>query len=86
MKQALSEYLDVLEQSDFRDVLQKCAVPMQYINGTEDAICTRETVEYLRSLSPHARFDDFERCGHFPFLSKPHEFNQILGEFLESSK
>ena len=86
MKQALSEYLDVLEESDLREVLKHCAVPMQYINGTEDAICTRETVEYLRTLSPNARFDDFERCGHFPFLSKPHEFNQILGEFLEESK
>lgn len=86
MKQALSEYLDVLEQSDLREVLKNCGVPMQYINGTEDAICTRATVEYLRSLSPHARFDDFERCGHFPFLSKPHEFNQILEDFLNQEK
>ena len=86
MKQALSEYLDVLEQTDLREVLKNCQLPMQYINGTEDAICTRSTVQYLQSVSPHARFDDFERCGHFPFLSKPHEFNQILGEFLMGSK
>ncbi len=86
MKQALSEYLDVLEQTDLREVLKNCRVPMQYINGTEDAICNRGTVKYLQSVSTHAQFDDFERCGHFPFLSKPHEFNQIMGDFLEKSK
>lgn len=84
MKQALSEYLDVLEQEDLRLVLPKVKVPMQFINGVEDPICTMQTISYLQKICPQARFDFFEHCGHFPFLSKPHEYNKILEEFLNS--
>ena len=83
MKPALVEYLDILEQEDLRDVLERINRPVQFINGAEDNICTKATVEYLRSIKPRARFDEFAQCGHFPFLSKPHEFNQILEEFLK---
>ena len=82
MRQALSEYLDILENEDLRDDLKRINVPTQFINGSEDQICTRATVEYLRTLIPQARVHYFDDCGHFPFLSKPHEFNQILGDFL----
>ncbi len=32
-----------------------------------------------------ARFDFFEKCGHFPFLSQPREFNQLVEEFLSDA-
>ena len=82
VKQALVDYLDILQQEDLRDVLKTVAVPVQFINGRGDQICDASTVSFLRELMPTARFDFFEDCGHFPFLSKPHEFNQLLGEFL----
>jgi pimeloyl-ACP methyl ester esterase len=86
MQKALAEYLDILEQTDLRSVLETCQLPMQYINGTEDTICSRDTVTYLKRLTPHARFDDFHNCGHFPFLSKPYEFNELLYEFLKDTQ
>lgn len=85
MQTALTEYLDILEEEDLREVLKNVHVPMQFINGREDEICTSKTVAFLQEVSPQARFDFFEKCGHFPFLSKPHEFNQIVEEFLKES-
>ena len=85
MKQALLEYLDIMEKEDLREVLKKIKIPVQFINGREDEICTSATVVLLHKLSPESRFDFFEECGHFPFLSKPYEFNQLMEKFLKET-
>lgn len=85
MKQALVDYLDILEQEDLREVLKKVHIPIQFINGRDDEICTSQTVAFLRGVRPESRFDFFEQCGHFPFLSKPHEFNKVVEEFLKQT-
>lgn len=85
MRNALLDYLDILEKEDMREVLQKIKIPLQFINGREDEICNKETVAFLKKLSPQSRFDFFEQCGHFPFLSKPYEFNKVMEEFLKES-
>ena len=82
IKEALAEYLDILEEEDLTEVLRSIQLPLQFINGKEDYICNRQTVAFLKTLTPRSRFDDFDQCGHFPFLSKPYEFNKILLEFL----
>ena len=84
LKPALTEYLDIIEHEDLRSILKKVHVPIQFINGTEDEICNVEAVKHMKELVPQARFDFFPKCGHFPFLSKPYEFNAILEEFLKS--
>jgi len=83
-KEALLEMLDMLEREDLRSSLSTINVPLQYINGTEDYIFPKETFLYLRERAPQAQFEWFEECGHFPFLSKPHEFNETLGAFLRT--
>lgn len=83
VKQALAEYLDILEKEDLREVLKKVRVPLQFITGRGDEICTEETVALLKTLAPESRYDFFEECGHFPFVSKPHEFNRVLEDFLK---
>jgi len=85
IRQALIEYLDILEEEDLRHVLATIKVPVQFINGREDEICTQDTVKFMKEKLPNARYDFFERCGHFPFLSKPHEFNEIMESFLKES-
>ena len=85
IKTALLEYLDIMEREDLRKVLKDIKIPIQFINGREDEICNKETVTFLQKLSPGSRFDFFEKCGHFPFLSKPYEFNLVLEEFLKES-
>lgn len=83
-KEAMLAYLHILENADLRHVLDKVTLPVQFINGTEDYICPVKSFDYLKDRVPDARFDCFEHCGHFPFLSKPHEFNEVLGQFLLS--
>jgi len=82
-REALAEYLDVLEQEDLREVLRGVSVPLQIINGRDDEICSEETVEYMRTIVPAACIHYFEECGHFPFLSKPYEFNMLVENFLK---
>ena len=85
MKEALKKYLDIFEHEDLREVLKSVSVPLQFINGDGDGITTPETVEYIQTLVPHARFDMFEGSGHFPFLINPYQFNDTLEEFLKWS-
>ncbi|MCA9404968.1 MAG: alpha/beta hydrolase [Candidatus Omnitrophica bacterium] len=83
IKPALVEYLDILEREDLRNVLKDAPIPIQFINGAGDEICCQDTVGYLKSVRPNDKFYEFEHCGHFPFLSKAHEFNTILEEILK---
>ena len=84
-QEALVEMLDVLEKEDLRSCLPSINVPIQFINGTEDYIFPKETFLHLRKQAPQAQFDWLEECGHFPFLSKPYEFNEILQDFLNNA-
>jgi len=83
MQKALSSYLDVLEKEDLKDVLLGVNIPIQFINGLEDPICNRLAVDALKSMCPSADFYDFVECGHFPFLTQPYEFNEVLEKFLK---
>ncbi len=85
MQRALLEYLDIMEKEDLRNVLKNARIPLQFINGREDEICNRETIKFLKKISPKSRFDFFEQCGHFPFLNKSYEFNQVMEDFLQQS-
>jgi pimeloyl-[acyl-carrier protein] methyl ester esterase len=82
MQPALVEYLDILEKEDLREELKQVTIPIQYINGRGDEICHTTTVNYIKTLQPNARYDFFDKCGHFPFLSQPHEFNQVVADFI----
>jgi pimeloyl-[acyl-carrier protein] methyl ester esterase len=82
VKAALREYLDILEKEDLRNVFRQVKIPIDFINGRQDPICDYESVLSLKELMPQAEFFFFEDCGHFPFLSQPHEFNCVLERFL----
>ena len=81
-KKALLEMLDFLEKEDLRYVLDRIKIPLQFINGAEDPICPQAAVSTIKEQIPNARLDWFEECGHFPFLSKPLEFNAVMDDFL----
>ena len=85
-KIASLEFLQMLEKEDLREVLARVNLPVQFINGREDHICPPQLFEALAEKMSTARFDWFEECGHFPFLSKPHEFNLVLEKFLNGVK
>lgn len=84
MREALSEYLDVLEQEDLRHILEKVSVPMQFVFGEGDTICPAHIQHGLKETFPQAHFFTFAKCGHFPFLSQPHAFNDVIEKFLKN--
>ncbi|MFT5169643.1 MAG: pimeloyl-ACP methyl ester esterase [Lysobacterales bacterium] len=81
---ALVEYLDVLEKEDLRDVLKSVVVPMLFVNGLGDEICTPDTVKYMQTIQPDAEYVWFEKTGHFPFLMKSYEFNEAVENFINA--
>ena len=86
VQMALKSYLHILEHADLRENLKEVNVPMQFINGAEDHICSRETVYFLKEIThTETRFDLFHQCGHFPFLSRAYEFNDIMEAFLKQT-
>jgi len=92
-KIALLNYLGLLENEDLRETFSKLTLPVLFANGTEDYICQREFYEIMEDSMfkgqlnrPMAQFVWFEKCGHFPFISKSHEFNAAVERFINSLK
>ncbi len=85
-KEALLVLLSILEKEDLRDIFYSHNLPILFINGSEDYICQKSFYESLQEKIPSGRFVWFNDCGHFPFISRPHEFNGALADFLESQE
>ena len=83
-REALKAFLDILEKADLRDRLSSVICPLQFITGSEDTICPREIMDWVREHSYNARFDFIEGCGHLPFLTEVSEYNRLLEDFLIS--
>ncbi len=81
-REALISFLDIIATADLRPVLSQCPIPVQMINGTEDYICPRPLLQNIKKENPQVRLDWLGECGHFPFLTKPYEFNDTLERFL----
>jgi len=81
---AVMGILDILEKEDLRESLKKIHIPIQFIYGEEDYICPAHVYDDLKKDFPAARFDCFEKVGHFPFLIYPDRFNEVLGDFLKN--
>ncbi len=84
-QEALQGFLEILEKEDAREDFQKVIKmqkPFQILNGTDDYICSQEAIQFLKTQYPQIKVDFFQHCGHFPFLTKPLEFNQAVEHFL----
>ena len=88
-RQALLEYLragvNVLGQR--RSILRLSALPslrapLMVVWGQEDRLVPAAHAEAVARIAPHARVHVFERCGHWPEIERPTEFNDALAAFL----
>lgn len=82
---ALVRLLRMIEKEDLTSVFLDMRMPVCLMTGRQDDICPPEALRYFQSRLPQARVLFFEDCGHFPFLSRPREFNQLLDEFLRAT-
>lgn len=83
-REALIHFLEILEKEDVRDFLSHVNCRVQFINGTEDYIVPVKAMHWLEEMLPHANFDYIQGTGHFAFLTRPNEFNELLEGFLTS--
>jgi pimeloyl-ACP methyl ester esterase len=82
-KEALKAFLNILKDTDAREILRSVDIPVQFILGEGDYICPQGVVDPLRQILPGARFHVMQECGHLPFMSRPCEFNGLLRDFLK---
>lgn len=60
--------------------------PTCLIWGKNDIITPPFVAEEFKKLIPNSELHFIDKCGHAPMMEVPHEFNEILGEFLNKLK
>jgi pimeloyl-[acyl-carrier protein] methyl ester esterase len=82
---ALAQGLELLERTDLRDALGEIAVPALVISGGNDRLTPPEAGRRLAEALPRGRFALVAGAAHAPFLSRPAEFLDHLGGFLNET-
>ena len=62
--------------------LAATAVPVLYLAGEEDVICTPALVRATHRLTPGSRYVELPKSGHSAYFETPSAFNEILLQFL----
>lgn len=74
----LAEGLQVLEQSDLRDVLPTLPQPSLWVAGRRDRLVNPSALQASARIAPNARFVQVEHAGHAPFLTHADEVADAL--------
>lgn len=83
-KHVLAEGLQVLEDSDLRDVLPALRMPSLWIGGRRDRLVNPRAMREAASIAPDAYFVQVEHAGHAPFLTHAAEVaDALLGFFAD---
>jgi pimeloyl-[acyl-carrier protein] methyl ester esterase len=80
--EALAQGLARLREGDLRPALPLVCVPALVVAGRLDRITRAAAGRALAAALPQARYVEFARAAHAPFLSSPERFAQLLREFL----
>jgi len=81
-KADLEKWFSRLEHEDLRPHLSKINIPTLIIHGDQDPIVQLGAAKYLYEQIKGSRLVVLKGVGHAPFLEKPQEFNQLLGDFI----
>ena len=65
--------------------LAATAVPVLYLAGEEDVICTPALVRATHRLTPGSRYVELPKSGHSAYFETPSAFNAALLQFLAAS-
>jgi len=61
-------------------------IPMLIVWGARDTIIPVEHAYAAQEQLPDARLEIFEQAGHFPHLSEPHRFCELLSDFIADTE
>ncbi len=74
--------LELLAGADLRGFLPQIDRPVLLLHGSCDTISLPAASQYMAEHIPDAAMEIMEGCGHAPFMSRPDEFNRLLGGFM----
>lgn len=74
--------LNLLRETDLREVAKTISCPNLHIFGQRDTIVPATIVNFLPTVFPKGQFEIIPRTGHMPFLSDPDHFVNLLNQFL----
>jgi pimeloyl-[acyl-carrier protein] methyl ester esterase len=80
--EALAAGLELLKNTDLRPNLGLVRAPTLVIAGQYDRVTRPAASRALAEALPNARYVEFRRAAHAPFLSHSAEFTQLVREFL----
>jgi pimeloyl-[acyl-carrier protein] methyl ester esterase len=79
---SLQAGLEILRDSDLRDVLVKIKQSALLIAGSCDTLTPLAAMQFMAAKLPQARLVTVEGAAHVPFLSHPEEFVKQVADFL----
>ncbi|WP_293005648.1 pimeloyl-ACP methyl ester esterase BioH [Nitrosomonas sp.] len=77
----LEKGLQILQQSDLRDLIAAIQQPVLLLHGENDVITHPAAADWMHQQLPQSQQVIFAHCGHAPFLSYPEQFVTCLNEF-----
>lgn len=78
----LESGLQILEQWDFRNELDKLGMPVCFMFGRLDPITPVKTMKYMQEHYPDFNYVLFDKAAHMPFLSHSELFISELEGFI----
>ncbi len=82
--EALQQGLQLLEQSDLRDVLPALSVPSLWLAGRRDLLVPSKAMQAAAQIAPNAQFVEIAGGGHAPFLGHADVVAAEVDRFLQS--
>ena len=72
---------DVRKHYDVRDGIRRLKRPVLIVHGHQDPIGDK-TAEDIHHLISSSKLRYIRKCGHFPWIEQPEQFQAILADFL----
>jgi len=77
--------VDLGKTYDLRESLRKFDRPVLIVQGHQDPV-PESTAEETHRVLKTSTLTYIHKCGHFPWLEQPEEYDRIVNEFLGKSK
>lgn len=81
-EQALQNTLNILLNTDLRQVLSHIKVPTLLLHGEHDKLAPIQAAAWLVNALPNAKLYELKGAAHEPFISHPQIFTDTITEFL----
>lgn len=78
--------LRLLGSADLRDAIGRIDAPSLVLAGQYDRVTHPDAGRWLARQLPRARFHEFARSGHAPFLSHAAKFAELVGNFVAETE